>query len=107
MTYNLKSQPTKQAGDAIIATALNGVVYSENNRVHVKTNTRHVVYKFDGSPVGWYARNLKNGDEIYLGAGASPTVDLENLEVKSVLRWDSVNQPPATSTYGADGSEEK
>ena len=65
------------------------------------------MYKFDGSPVGWYARNLKNGDEIYLGAGASPTVDLENLEVKSVLRWDSINQPPAPPTDDANGDEVK
>lgn len=93
MIYYLKSQPTNQAGDAIIATALDGVVYSENNRVHIKTHKQHVVYKFDGAPVGWYARNLRNGDEIFLGVGASPTVALENLEIKSVLRWNSINQP--------------
>lgn len=90
MIYSFKTQPTKQAGDAIIATALNGVVYSENNRIHIKTHTCHIVYKFDGAPIGWYVRNLKNGDEIYLGVGASPTIELENLEIKSVLRWESI-----------------
>ena len=55
MTYGIKSTLNPLAGDKIVATALDGVVYTENNRVHIKGNTRHYIYKYDGSPVGWYA----------------------------------------------------
>lgn len=98
MVYNLKATPTKQAGDMIVATALNGVVYTENSRLHVKTNTRHLVYKFDGTPAGWYVRNLKNSDDVYLGKNVSPTIALENLEIKSAVLWNSVYQPPQPPT---------
>lgn len=93
MTYGFKACPQEQAGDKVVATALNGVVYTENKRVHAKSNDRHIVYKFDGSPIGWYARNIKNGDEIYLGDGASPTIELENLQIKNALGWEAIYQP--------------
>ena len=87
MTYGFKESPAIIAGDNVIATALDGVVYTENNRLHVKGNKQHVVYTYDGSPVGWYARNHKTSDDIYLGEGASPTIELESLDVKNVDAW--------------------
>lgn len=93
MTYGFKAVPQEQAGDKVIATALDGVVYTENKRVHIKSNARHFVYKFDGSPVGWYVRNINNCDEIYLGAGASPTIELENLQIKNAVGWEAIYQP--------------
>ncbi len=91
MIYNLKPTPTKHASDIVIATALNGVIYSENSRLHIKTNMRHLVYKFDGTPKGWYARNLKTSDDIYLG-DVSPTIELENLQIKNTIVWNSLYQ---------------
>ena len=76
--------------DLLVATALNGEVYTENKRLHIENNTCHYVYKFDGSPVGWYRRNLKTSDDIYLGVGASPTIELENLEVKNQELWEKI-----------------
>ena len=93
MTYNINASPAPIAGDIVVATALNGVVYSENNRIHIKTNTRHYIYKPDGSPSGWYARNIKTNDDIYLGVGACPTVELENLEVKNTEAWGKTKAP--------------
>lgn len=93
MTYAFKTIPQLQAVDKLVATALDGVVYTENNRVHVKGNDRHFVYKFDGSPAGWYARNIKNGDEIYLGNGASPTIEFESLQIKNAVGWEAIYQP--------------
>lgn len=93
MTYGFKASPQEQAGDKVVATALNGVVYTENKRIHVKGNDRHFVYKFDGSPIGWYARNIKNGDEISLGVGASPTIEFENLQIKNAVGWEAICQP--------------
>ena len=87
MTISFNPTLEQARGDGIIATALTGVVYAENNRLHVKCNDRHFLYKFDGSPIGWYARNLKTCDDIYLGVGASPTANLETLSIKDEEYW--------------------
>lgn len=102
MTYGFKPTPSINTGDKVVATALDGVVYTENNRLHVKTNTRHVIYKFDGNPAGWYARNIKTNDDFYIGAGASPSVELENIEVKDAETWAAILQPD-TGDDVADG----
>ena len=92
MTYGFKNAPTlpKSSSDGLIATALYGVVYTENSRLHIKGNTAHYVYKPDGSPAGWYARNIKTCDDIYLGVGASPTIVLENLDIKYTDMWAAI-----------------
>ena len=93
MTYGFKAPPTVPNGDdGLIATALNGVVYTENSRLHVKGNKMHFIYKPDGAPVGWYARNVKTLDDILLGAGASPTIDFENVEVENEEMWAAIKQ---------------
>lgn len=94
MTYGFKNTPIvpRSSGDGLIATALDGVVYTENSRLHIKGNTAHYVYKPEGSPVGWYARNIKTCDDIYLGVGASPTIELENVEVVNTAMWEAIEQ---------------
>lgn len=73
--------------DLLIGSALNGVVYTENSRLHVKGNKMHFIYKPDGAPVGWYARNVKTLDDIFLGVGASPTIELENINIVNNDVW--------------------
>lgn len=89
MTYGFKNTPTmpRSSGDGLIATALGGVVYIENSRLHVKSNTAHYVYKPEGSPAGWYARNIKTCDDVFLGVGASPTIELENINIVNNDVW--------------------
>ena len=82
MTYNFKSNPPEVLSDLVIATATNGVVYTENNRLHIKNNKKHIFYKYDGQPVGWYQRNIKTLDDVFLGQSASPTIELETLNIK-------------------------
>lgn len=84
------SKPIISNVDIVVATALNGVVYTENGRLHIKSNNRHYVYKFDGNPIGWYARNIKTLDDIYLGEGASPTIEFENIDIKNNDAWRSL-----------------
>ena len=91
MTYFFKSIPTNNHRDCLIATALNGVVYTENNRLHIK-GKNHYIYKFDGSPSGWYMRNPKTLDDIYIGAGASPTAELESLVIQDNECWSEIIQ---------------
>lgn len=92
MTYGFKDIPLapRALGDGLIATALDGVVYTENERIHIKGNAAHYVFKPDGSPAGWYARNIKTCDDIFLGAGASPTISLENLKICNNDMWNAV-----------------
>lgn len=97
MTYAFLDKPQENNTDLLVATALNGEVYTENKRLHIKNNTCHYVYKFDGSPIGWYRRNLKTSDDIYLGVGASPTIVLENLSIKNNIYWSNIIQPETTN----------
>ena len=92
MIYGFKNTPitTKTTADVLIASALNGVTYTENGRLHIKGNKMHFIYKPDGSPVGWYARNIKTLDDIYLGAGACPTIDFENVQVENADLWAAI-----------------
>lgn len=90
MTYRFVAIPQEKNTDTVIATALNGVVYTENKRLHIKSNDRHFIYKFDGSPIGWYARNIKTSDDIYIGEGASPTIEFENLQIKNATHWGKI-----------------
>ena len=55
MTYKFISNPSACNEDVIIATSLTGVAYTKNNRLHVRCNDRHFLYKFDGSPALWHA----------------------------------------------------
>ena len=100
MTYGFKNTPImpRSNEDGLIATALDGLIYTENSRLHVKGNTAHYVYKPDGSPVGWYARNIKTCDDIYLGVGASPTVELENIVIKNTNVWSAIKQEQPEET---------
>ena len=100
MTYGFKDIPLapRALGDGLIATALDGVVYTENSRLHVKGNTAHYVYKPDGSPAGWYARNIKTCDDIYLGVGASPTIELENIVIQNTSVWSAIKQEKPEET---------
>ena len=100
MTYGFKdiSLAPRALGDGLIATALDGVVYTENGRIHVKGNAAHYVFKPDGSPAGWYARNIKTCDDIYLGVGASPTIELENIVIQNTSVWSAIKQEEPEET---------
>lgn len=96
MTYGFVATPQEKNTNTVIATALNGVVYTENKRLHIKNNDRHFIYKFDGSPIGWHTRNVKTSDDYHLGAGASPTIELENVEIKNADYWDKITSLETT-----------
>ena len=104
MTYAFKENLTLQANDVLIATALNGVVYIENGRLHIKGNAAHYVYKPEGSPAGWYARNIKTLDDIYLGEGACPTAELENVVIKNTSAWSAIKQEEPTEILESNKS---
>lgn len=98
MLYVFKQIPPANNMDSLIATALTGVVYTENNRLHIKSNCLHYIYKFDGSPVGWYARNPKTLDDVYLGVGANPTAQLETINIQDETYWNDILYVEPTET---------
>ena len=100
MTYIFKTAPmmANLSDDVLIVSALNGVVYIENGRLHINGNNMHFVYKPDGSPVGWYARNKKSLDDICLGTRACPTIDLEDVQVKNDDLWKAIQYSDGHST---------
>ena len=104
ITYGLLEQTTN---DELIAVALNGVVDTENNILHIQTHTDHYIYKPDGLfGIGWYKRNIKNGDDFFLGTGAAPIVALENLEIKNQDFWDAIIYSEETETENANVAED-
>ena len=65
--------------------------------IYLSSNKMHFIYKPDGSPVGWYARNVKTLDDIFLGAGASPTIELESVDVENTDAWNALKQADETT----------
>lgn len=98
MVYDFLDKPQENNADTLVATALNGEVYTENKRLHIKNNKHHYIYKFDSTPVGWYARNNKTNDDVYLGVGASPSIVLENLKIKNNAYWLGIIKPEIDET---------
>lgn len=94
MIYNLKNKIEYPKQDKLIATALDGTVYIENGRLHINSVSRHVIYKPTASLRGWYIRNHKTLDDTYLGKGAGPIVELEELYVLDEELWQSLLEVP-------------
>ena len=47
MIYRFKNVINNLKSDLLIGSALNGVVYTENSRLHVKGNKMHFIYKLN------------------------------------------------------------
>lgn len=103
MTVGFKNKQTVRQTDEIVATALTGVVYTENGRLHVISNRRHLVFKPDASKPGWYSRNLKTSDDFFLGKYVSPTVDFESLKIKDQEYWDEIVLPEPDEARNVEG----
>lgn len=66
--------------DGQIFTTSNGAGYIKNNELHITQSKYHFIYKFNGTPVGWYMRNESTGSDIFLGQGACPTAEYGDIE---------------------------
>ncbi|MDR1093410.1 MAG: hypothetical protein LBL66_04605 [Clostridiales bacterium] len=82
--------------------ASGGRGYVENGELHLMSPQVHYVYKFEGSPAGWHMRNDRTKVDYYLGGGASPTVNLENIEVKDEAYWGEIVYTPETAALAAE-----
>lgn len=66
--------------DGQIFTASNGAGYVEDNELHITQEKYHFVYKFDEDEGGWYMRNAATGEDIFLGEGACPSAEYDDME---------------------------
>lgn len=85
MIYNFKTNINIDfinGKNNIIATTFNGMIYIENDMLHIVNSKIHYIYKFDNH-IGWHLRNNKTNVDCYLGKGASPTMNFEELEIKN------------------------
>ena len=85
MTYILKNiikGYTLQ--DGIIANAINGVIYVENNKTHIVNNKMHFIFTADGC----YAINNKTLKTVYIGDdGVSIAVNFEAVNILNSELW--------------------
>lgn len=76
-------------GEKVIFTASNGQGYVKNDELHICGNY-HLVYKFAGEPIGWYMKNPEDNIDRYLGIGASPSVLIDDIEVKDAEYFEAI-----------------
>lgn len=75
--------------DKLIYVAANGQGYFANNELHICGNY-HLVYKFSGENVGWYMKNPADNIDRYLGEGASPSVLIDEIDIKDEDYFESL-----------------
>lgn len=73
-----------------IFTASNGEGYIEDNALHVKQSSYHFIFKFVGEVPGWYMRNSKTSEDVFLGEGASPSAEYENITFDDKAYFNSI-----------------
>ncbi len=99
MTYHIKQTPKATTTKEIYASD-GGRGYAENDELHLTSPQVHYIYKFAGTPVGWYMRNDVTGVDYYLSAGASPTLNLHDLNVLDAEYWAEITYTPEADTDG-------
>lgn len=89
-TFYLKPTISAPANEKLIFVARNGQGYFANKELHIANSDSQFIYKFEGENIGWYMRNQYTRTDYYLGFGASPTIMLENIDVKDIVYWESI-----------------
>ncbi len=102
MTYHIVSTPKSTTAKEIY-TASGGRGYVENKELHLTSPTVHYIYKHTGDPAGWYMRNDITGADYYLGAGACPTVNLDNVSINDAAYWSEITFTPETDAETVEG----
>lgn len=88
--FNFKPQPDAHSEtEKLIFVAANGQGYVANNELHL-CGSYHYVYKFAGEPAGWYMRNPSDNIDRYLGEGASPSLQIVDIDVKDAEYFESI-----------------
>lgn len=97
-TYYLKPNISAPTEEKLIYVAQNGQGYFANNNLHIASDNSHFIYKFNAENIGWYMRNQYTSTDHFLGLGASPTIILQNIDVKDTEYWKSITYVPEQET---------
>lgn len=93
-TFYLKPVISAPKNEKLIYVARNGQGYFANNELHLQGELHHYFYQFTGNNKGWYMRNQFTKTDYYLGLGASPSLMLEEYDIKDVEYWESITYDP-------------
>ena len=87
-TYFIVQNPPQTTPKEIF-TALDGRGYVQNDELHLISAQVHYIYIYDweGDPEGWYMENCPSCNRYYLGEGASPTINLTDIEILDEEYW--------------------
>ena len=96
-TYYLKPVISAPESEKLIYVARNGQGYFANNELHLQGGIYHYFYSFSGENIGWYMRNQFSKTDYYLGFGASPTLMLDECDVKDNSYWEDITYEPEVS----------
>lgn len=86
MLYFITSMPP-QAADGKIMRAINAEAFVQSGEIHVKDTTAHYIHKPSADIPGWYMRNPKDETDHFLGVGASPTINADDIIVDNEELW--------------------
>lgn len=105
-TFYLKPTISAPTTEKLIYVAQNGQGYFANNELHIANSDSQFIYKFKGENIGWYMRNQYTRTDYYLGYGASPTILLDNIDVKDIAYWESITYSPEQEVENIDTPQE-
>lgn len=77
--------------DGQIFKTSNGQGYIENGELHIIQSKYHFIYKFNAENVGWYMRNETTGLDFFLGEGACPTTEYDDIEFTDEEYFNSIS----------------
>ena len=86
MLYFITSMPP-QAADGKIMRAINAEAFVQSGEIHVKDTTAHYIHKPSADIPGGYMRNPKDETDHFLGVGASPTINADDIIVDNEELW--------------------
>lgn len=89
MLYFISSSPPR-AADGKIFTANNAEGMVQAGEIHLVDDVAHYIHKHDAAPPGWYMQNADDGEEYFLGNGASPTVSANDVVVLNPELWEEI-----------------
>lgn len=91
-TYIFKSDIEYISNGEIFVTE-SGNGYAQNGELHITQSSFHFVYKFNEISKGWYMKNNKTQQDVFLGYGASPSTEYEIVNIKDQTAWDKIILP--------------
>lgn len=106
MLYFITPMPPR-AADGSIMRAINAEAFAQSGEIHVKDATAHYIHKSGADMPGWYMQNPKDKTDHFLGVGASPTINADDIIVDNEELWAVIATDEAARTAAASKTTEE